>query len=79
MLTKITVEAALNAGLDDHLGYERHQRANANNSRNGFTSKTEEGEFELNTPRERRQKFFIRGYCCPAITNQPPQYPHQSC
>jgi hypothetical protein len=25
MLKKITVEAALNAELDDHLGYERHQ------------------------------------------------------
>jgi transposase-like protein len=24
MLTKVTVEAALNAELDDHLGYERH-------------------------------------------------------
>ncbi len=27
MLTKITVEAALNAELDDHLGYERHEKA----------------------------------------------------
>ncbi len=25
MLTRITVEAALNAELDEHLGYERHQ------------------------------------------------------
>ena len=24
MLTKITIEAALNAELDDHLGYEKH-------------------------------------------------------
>lgn len=26
ILTKITVEAALNAELDDHLGYERHEK-----------------------------------------------------
>ena len=25
MLTKITVEAALNAELDEHLGYDKHQ------------------------------------------------------
>ncbi len=25
MLTKITTEAALNAELDDHLGFERHE------------------------------------------------------
>lgn len=26
MLTKVTVEAALNAELDDHLGYDKHHR-----------------------------------------------------
>ena len=37
MLTKITVEAALNAELDEHLGYDRNQPSdNANSrSRNG--------------------------------------------
>lgn len=35
MLTKITVEAALNAELDDHLGYARHEKTNIANSRNG--------------------------------------------
>ena len=40
MLTKITVEAALNAELDDHLGYAKHDSSNNNeNSRNGFSSK----------------------------------------
>ena len=60
LLTKITVEAALNAELDDHLGYERHEKAGRPNSRNGFTSKTvqtEEGQFELNTPRDREGDF----------------------
>lgn len=60
MLTKITVEAALNAELDEHLGYERHQKSDNANSRNGCTSKTlktEEGQFELNTPRDREGSF----------------------
>ncbi len=35
MLTKITVEAALNAELDDHLGFERHEQSEADNNRNG--------------------------------------------
>ena len=38
MLTKITVEAALNAELDDHLGFERHEKAGHANNRNGFPS-----------------------------------------
>lgn len=60
LLTKITVEAALNVELDDHLGYERHEKAGRSNNRNGFTSKTvqtEEGQFELNTPRDREGEF----------------------
>ena len=28
ILTKVTVEAALNAELDEHLGYDRHQASN---------------------------------------------------
>ena len=35
MLTKVTVEAALNAELDDHLGYAKHEKADIPNSRNG--------------------------------------------
>lgn len=60
MLTKITVEAALNAELDDHLGYAKHDKANTDNSRNGYSSKmlqTEEGQFELDTPRDRNGDF----------------------
>lgn len=40
MLTKITVEAALNAELDEHLGYDRHQSSDNTNCRNGYTRKT---------------------------------------
>lgn len=60
MLTKVTVEAALNAELDDHLGYSKHEKAQTDNSRNGFSSKTlqtKDGQFELNTPRDRDGSF----------------------
>jgi len=56
MLTKVTVEAALNAELDDHLDHPD----SASNSRNGYTRKrlkTEDGEFELATPRDRAGEF----------------------
>ncbi len=60
MLTKVTVEAALNAELDEHLGYEKNQQSNTDNYRNGSTSKTlktEDGQFELVTPRDRNGTF----------------------
>jgi transposase-like protein len=60
MLTKVTVEQALNAELDDHLGYDRHETSNNSNSRNGSTSKTlrtEDGQFKLDTPRDREGTF----------------------
>ena len=60
MLTKVAVEAALNAELDDHLGYSKHETSGSDNSRNGSTSKilrTEDGQFELNTPRDRHGSF----------------------
>jgi putative transposase len=60
MLTKVTVEAALNAELDDHLGYDKHEQSSSDNSRNGVTRKTlrtEDGQFELDTPRDRYGDF----------------------
>ena len=60
MLTKITVETALNAELDDHLGYEKHEKSENSNSRNGHSRKTlqtEDGEFEIKTPRDRTGEF----------------------
>lgn len=60
IFTKVTVEAALNAELEDHLGYEKNTQSNNSNSRNGSTSKilrTEDGSFELNTPRDREGSF----------------------
>jgi transposase-like protein len=60
MLTKITVEAALNAELDEHLGYDKHAQSDSDNSRNGMSRKqlqTEDGTFELQTPRDRDGSF----------------------
>ena len=56
-LMKATIEAALNAELDDHLDGEEPSKPN---SRNGYSSKqlqTEDGEFELKTPRDRAGDF----------------------
>ena len=39
MLTKITVEAALNVELDEHLGYDKHQESTTDNCYNGFPVK----------------------------------------
>lgn len=60
MLKKITVEAALNAEMEEHLGYEKHQQSTSTNTRNGKSSKrvkTEDGEFKLDTPRDREGSF----------------------
>ena len=60
MLTKVTVERALNAELDEHLGYDKHEKSNNTNSRNGSSRKTlrtEDGQFELDTPRDRDGSF----------------------
>ncbi|SQI76700.1 transposase IS1113 [Salmonella enterica subsp. houtenae serovar Houten] len=40
MLTKLTVETALNAGLTDHLGHEKNVPKKGSNTRNGYSSKT---------------------------------------
>ena len=60
MLTKFTVETALNAELTDHLGHEKNAPKAGSNTRNGYSSKTvlcDDGEIELNTPRDRENTF----------------------
>lgn len=61
-LTKAVVERAMQAEMNEHLGYEKHDPvgANSGNSRNGFTRKTLTGEFgevEIATPRDRNGQF----------------------
>lgn len=60
LLTKLTVETALNAELTDHLGHEKNAPKKGSNTRNGYSSKTllcDDGEIELNTPRDRENTF----------------------
>jgi len=55
LLTKITIEAALNTELDDHLGYDKHEESGGSNSRNGYSSKSltaDKGQFDIDVPRE---------------------------
>jgi transposase-like protein len=74
MLKKITVEAALNAELDEHLGYERYQSSNNTNSRNGCSSKTlltDDGKFDVDVPRDRDGSFepqLVRKHQTPTLT-----------
>lgn len=60
ILTKTFVEAALNAELDEHLGYDKHAASDTENSRNGVSRKqlqTEDGTIELSAPRDREGSF----------------------
>ncbi|ENH2499031.1 Transposase (or an inactivated derivative) [Vibrio xiamenensis] len=60
MLTKVTVETALNVELDEHLGYEKHATKPSSNSRNGYSSKsiiTDDGEVPIEVPRDREASF----------------------
>ncbi|AYO05886.1 IS256 family transposase [Vibrio parahaemolyticus] len=60
MLTKVTVETALNAELDEHLGYQKHQPRTSSNSRNGYSGKsiiTDDGKVDIDVPRDREASF----------------------
>lgn len=61
-LLKITVEASLNAEMDDHLGYPKHspEGYGTGNSRNGYGTKklkSGHGVIEIETPRDRNGSF----------------------
>ena len=61
-LMKLTVETALGAELEEHLGYAKHapEGRNSGNSRNGHSPKTlksSAGEVEIRTPRDRNGTF----------------------
>ena len=60
MLTKVTVETALNVELDEHLGYEKHSPKPSSNSLNAYSTKsiiTDEGEVPIDVPRDRESSF----------------------
>src|SRR4029453_1629467 len=61
-LTKALVERCLEAEMDDHLGYEKSERAgkSGENRRNGYSKKTvlsDQGELSLGVPRDRNGEF----------------------
>ena len=61
-LKKMTVEAALGAEMEEHLGYAKHspEGHHTGNSRNGFSGKTlkgNHGEVEIDVPRDRNGSF----------------------
>ncbi|EOS94071.1 transposase [Erwinia tracheiphila] len=59
MLTRFTVETALNAELADHTGHEKNASKAGSGTRNGYSSKTllsDDGEIEIQTPRDRESE-----------------------
>jgi putative transposase len=61
-LVKSLIEAAMNAELDHHLGYEKNQkrREPSDNARNGHSDKTLVGDFgetEIKVPRDRKATY----------------------
>ncbi len=59
-LSKRILERALEAEMQNHLGYSRYERSNMRNARNGAFQKnltTENGQIELNIPRDRNGDF----------------------
>lgn len=67
-LIKLTVETALNAEMDEYLGYEKHapQGRGTGNNRNGYSTKRlkgQHGEVTIQAPRDRNSSFepqFVR-------------------
>ena len=60
LLKKLTIEAALNAEMREHLGFDKHQSSPSTNSRNGTSKKTlisPDGSLELRIPRDREGTF----------------------
>jgi len=59
-LIQQTLQEALEAELDEFLGYSKYERTDSDNYRNGYSSKTVKtdiGEVEINTPRDRKGQF----------------------
>jgi len=59
-LVQRTLREALEAELEEFLGYGRYERSDTDNYRNGYTSKnikTSSGALELKVPRDRKGEF----------------------
>ena len=54
------IDTALEAEMEEHLGYPKHEKADKPNKRNGHTKKTvrsDTGDLEISTPRDREGSF----------------------
>jgi putative transposase len=54
------IDTALEAEMEEHLGYPKHEKADKPNKRNGHTKKTvrsDTGDLEISTPRDRDGDF----------------------
>ena len=61
-LSKRILERALEAEMQSHLGYERYNRSDIENARNGSYQKnliTTNGQIELNVPRDRKDNLSL--------------------
>ena len=59
-LVKMTVEAALGAEMEAHLGYAKDERSDNSNARNGYSKKIlkgNHGEVQISTPRDREGSY----------------------
>ncbi|WP_457639503.1 transposase, partial [Persephonella sp.] len=59
-LIQQTLQEALEAELEEFLGYSKYERTDSDNYRNGYipkTVKTDLGEVEIKTPRDRKGQF----------------------
>jgi transposase-like protein len=62
-LIRQTLKEALEAELEEFLGYSKYERTESDNSRNGYISKTVKtavGEVEIEIPRDRKGDFELR-------------------
>ncbi|WP_335967349.1 IS256 family transposase [Galbibacter sp. PAP.153] len=59
-LQKRGIEKMLEGELDGHLGYDKHEKSNTSNARNGYSDKkvrTSYGESKIQVPRDREGSF----------------------
>ena len=55
-----TIKEMMEAEMDDHLGYEKSERSDSDDARNGYKSKrinTSYGSMEINVPQDRKSTF----------------------
>ena len=58
-----TIKGIMEAEMNEHLGYEKSQRLDSDNARNGYKSKrvrSSYGEFDIDVPQDRHSTFEPR-------------------